>query len=102
MKKLFLMMILSSSAVFAALPPFYQSSKEIMAILSSEELHNALGSGEIIQKITRNSRGYTVISGRYCIEVDVEYIPREMIGPVAFDLHFHDPVPLQRGFSTKR
>lgn len=74
---------------FAALPPLYQSAKELKTILDSSELADELSSGDVIESIDRNESGYEVRTQRAQLQVDVIYQPQDMPGPVPFKLHFH-------------
>lgn len=90
MKALFIVAgLMSITSVFAALPPLYQSVKELKAILEDPELANELTSGEVIESIEKNESGYEVRSNRSHLQIDVHYKPQSMPGPVAFDLQFH-------------
>ena len=44
--------------VEAALPPLYQTSKEIVSIMTDDQLGKKLQSGEVIEKIEKNEDGY--------------------------------------------
>jgi len=87
-----LIFILCSIKGFSALPPFYQSSKEIKHILKDERLHEKLGSGQMILNIIKSQTGWIIITPKYHLNVDVKYIPSQKVGPVGFDFYFHDPI----------
>lgn len=95
MKFVFLGFIFCTN-LWAALPPFAQSSREIQAVLADERTFEALGSAETIQQIIRKKGGYLVITQRYMMRVDVEYVPHRaaLAGPVSFELRFYPPVDL--------
>lgn len=74
----------------AALPPFYESTKEIRALLDSPQLGEQLGSGDAIQSISRAEHGFIVTTTKHSIKVDVVYDPVDHPGPAKFHLVFHD------------
>lgn len=84
---LFFLFILQTA--HAALPPLYQSLREIKAIISYERLINELGSAEAVIGIKKVENGYLVKTFRYELKVDVIYIPQEMVGPAKFELKFN-------------
>lgn len=77
----------------AALPPLYQSLREIDAIISDERLSKELGSAEAILGIKKIKDGYLITTINYHVKVDVIYIPQKMIGPAKFELKFHEKAP---------
>lgn len=93
MKKIIAFVILLSgttlSPIHAALPPFYQSTKELIAILENKQLEEKLSSGESIESVTRNEKGYLFVTNQHNLQVDVRYTPNVQPGPVQFDLYFH-------------
>lgn len=96
MKKYLLLLCLSSAlSLSAALPPLYQSSNEIKAILSSESLGSALSAGELITTIQKNKQGYEITTNRRHVQVDIVYEPNQKPGPAQFKLQFHEATPLQ-------
>ena len=88
MKKIIFLFLFISTMSFAALPPFYQSSKEIKAILNSPDLHEKLGSGQYILDIIKTRSGWMIITPKYRLPIEVKYIPQERIGPAEFELEF--------------
>jgi hypothetical protein len=80
---------------FAILPPFYHSKAEIQKILSDPRLEERLGSGELIKKISRNEDGYLIETTKYTLQIDINYIHQELIGPAKFELAFHEKEPLE-------
>lgn len=85
----FFVMAISSLAInaFGALPPLYQSIREYKALIESPEL-SQLGSAEMIKEIQRDETGFTVLSERKTLHVDVVYDPQDQPGPVKFHLEF--------------
>lgn len=86
---LILIACLTTSAAHAALPPYYQSVREIQAILENREIAAKLGSGRAITSIAAHDRGFTVIAGECGLDVEVRYLPPEnppVIGPVRFEI----------------
>lgn len=81
-----------SSASFAALPPLYQSQRELMSVLQNNEVLEKLGSGSPIDGIIRNEKGYSVLSKGCTLQVDVIYLPLPdgMVGPAKYKLEVAD------------
>lgn len=73
----------------AVLPPFYQSTRELLALLKDPRLATSLGSAEPIVEINRTEHGYEVLTLHYRLEVDRVYKPQPMPGPARFELEFH-------------
>ena len=99
MKRLALVVVASSIFIQAQaiLPPLYQTSSEIKAIMANEQLGEKLQSGEVIEKIEKNDRGYEITTNKSRLQVDVEYEPTERFaGPAHYKLHFGNPIPLLR------
>ena len=86
----FFFILFGTTASWAALPPLYQSSREITAILSDPFLHPF--TGERIVSLKKTEEGYLLETTRHCFLVDVKTSPASMPGPVPFSLEFHEPV----------
>jgi hypothetical protein len=92
--KTFSMAILSlyssfdSKVCFAALPPYYESSKEITAILNDPLVTEKITSGRPITSITRTETGYTMVARECSLEIKLNYLPQKdgMVGPVNFEI----------------
>jgi hypothetical protein len=97
MKKMFFILacLMCTAFGFAALPPFYQSSIEIERILNDPRTNEKLGSGQMILDIKRVENGWLIVTPRYQMNVDVNYIPTGRVGPASFELEFHDPIGLE-------
>lgn len=95
MKKL--IFIFLASTTFAALPPLAQSTREMQALLADARFYDALGSAEQIKDIIRTEKGYLVLTQHYAMRVDIKYGggDKKIIGPVHFELEFHDPIDLR-------
>lgn len=78
----------------AALPPLYQTSAEIKAIMSDHRLGDKLQSGEPIINIEKIAQGYLITTNRSQLQVKVIYEPSERPGPSQYRLDFGDPTPL--------
>ena len=92
MKKLLLgiSLLTLSASVFAALPPYHQSVKEIKAILDSEDVASKLGSARAISSIVRDGTNYTVTTADCTLSVQITYVspPRpDYVGSARFKLH---------------
>ena len=87
-------LIFFAATGFAALPPLYQSTREIQALLTDSQLGENLGSGEMIEKIIRIEDGYLVITPKYKMIVNVHYQAnaKNFVGPAKFELEFNTPM----------
>jgi hypothetical protein len=90
-KMIFLLGLITAS--YAALPPLYQSTREIQAILTDSQLTSKLGSAESILQILKIDGGYLVSTTQHTIKVDVVYkrLEDRKVGPAQFELNFQDP-----------
>ena len=82
-------LIFASNAAFALLPPLAQSSREIQAIMASEEIYALLGAGDPVEQVLRVDGGYTISTSQKQVMVEVKYMKTGTIGPVQFELYFH-------------
>lgn len=92
MKKFLIILALSVlmiPSVEALLPPFYESLAEYKALLNNKELEENLGSGQWIEEITRNEKGFMIKTPKYVMHIDVVYKNTGKIGPAEFELKFH-------------
>lgn len=72
-----------------ALPPFFQTTRELNSLLSDPRLYNTLGGAEPIERIERSANGYVVSTQNYSVEVTVHYPPSiYRAGPARFELEF--------------
>lgn len=83
--------VFSAQSVCAILPPLYQTSNEIKAILESKELGQKLGSGDVIQTIQKNESGYEIITNKHRLQVDVSYVSNKGPGPAEYKFIFKTP-----------
>jgi hypothetical protein len=72
----------------ALLPPLYQGSTEIKAILADPQLGQKLSSGDVITKIEKTDRGYLIVTNKHRLEVTVDYEPAERPGPAQYVIRF--------------
>lgn len=96
MKK-FAFILLASLAMAQAealLPPLYQGSLEIKAILGDEQLGQKLGAGEVITKIEKTDQGYDITTNKHTLPVYVDYEPAKMPGPAHYKIRFGQAAPL--------
>jgi len=79
---------LFSPSLLAALPPYYQSAKEIIAILNSSIVAQKLSTPYPIDSIKKTEKGYRLAAGKCELEVNIIYKPREdgLVGPVNFEI----------------
>lgn len=79
------------TSLTALLPPLYQSSAEIKAILSDEKLSSVLQSGDLIIDIKRIDKGYLIVTNHREIEAKIVYKKMEQPGPAKFEVVFEQP-----------
>lgn len=91
---LILFIVLFIRHIEAVLPPLYQTSKEIIMIMSDEQLGKKLQSGEVIEKIEKNDLGYEITTNKNQLQVNVVYEPLQQPGPAHYNLLFNHPTPL--------
>lgn len=87
MKYLLISLVFFQSA-HAALPPLWQSTKEIKAILDDPQFGSSLQSGEEIQKIKRTEGGWLIVTNKNHLLVKVIPKPQANPGPKNFALEF--------------
>lgn len=86
--RLLFICVLTISSLSALVAPFYQSIRELDAILESEELEEHLGPSSPIVAIERNKTGYEIRTPTKILQVDLVYEVNEMPGPQQFHLIF--------------
>ncbi len=79
---------------FAALPPYYQSTKELMAILSDPEVEKKLASPYPIKSIIKTDSGYMIAIQDCELEVKIIYLPQErgFVGPAKYKIEPQEKV----------
>ena len=77
---------LVSGSAFAALPPFYQTAREMKEVLSNQDVAAKLGVGNQITSIYRVEHGYIVSTSQCALPVTVNYLPSTVPGPALFEL----------------
>jgi len=84
----FFITLLFAPQVFALLPPFYQSIKEITAILNNSDVIKKLNTPYPISNITKTENGYQITVQECTLNVIVEYIPPKAgwVGPAEFKI----------------
>jgi len=83
-----LCLVLFSFPCHALLPPFYQSAKEITAILNNAEIADKITSGRVIQSIARTDHGYRITANDCILNVTIKYLSPKagMVGPAEFEV----------------
>lgn len=89
MKKLLLFFIasLGTTAVTAALPPYYESMREIAMVISDPQVTQIITSARPIQSIVKTGTGYNITAGDCTLSVDILSAPPKsengtpMVGP---------------------
>ncbi|MCC5831602.1 MAG: hypothetical protein JJU12_00970 [Chlamydiales bacterium] len=93
MKKLLIaLVLLASSPAYAILSPLNQSIAELRNIVMNDQLSKKLPSSEQILGVKAVENGYLIHTQDYSMFVEIVYKPQQMVGPVRFDLIFHEPV----------
>lgn len=88
-------MIYGLFALFALLPPFAQSAREIQSILKDSRLAEALGGVSPIREIIHVEDGYLIQTDRACLKVEIQYATAHRPGPAQYELIFHEPIELR-------
>lgn len=96
-KKLLAIALFSIVSVsgFSILPPLAEGIRELSAIICNDEFYKNLGSGDLIEGIQKNEKGYLITTNKRTMQVDVIYLIQELIGPQKFKLEFHAPKSLK-------
>ena len=86
-----LLTMFGAPAAQAALPPYWQSAKEIEAIVGDQSVHDAFKYEEPIvsiklQEPVSDNRVYEVTTPRCSVLVTIVPKPAKLVGPAAFDL----------------
>ena len=75
------------TAASAALPPFWQSAREISALVNDQTGHDALKYEEpILSVAVTGDDSYELRTPRCTLEITVVYKPTKMVGSGEFDL----------------
>ena len=83
--------LLTASAAQAALPPYWQSAREITAILEDGSVHDALKYEEPIisiglQEPLSDDRVYVLKTSRCTLLIGIAYKPSQTAGAAQFDI----------------
>ncbi len=72
----------------ALLPPYYESAKEITAILNNPKVIEKITSGRVINSITRTDAGYIINASNCTLLIKIKYLPLPdgMVGAAVFEL----------------
>lgn len=84
---------LTAATAVAALPPYWQSAREISAIIDDPRVHDALAYEEPIVSITRDAQDvYVLRTARCSVTVTIIDKPdaKPIAGPRQFDLQVGD------------
>ena len=75
-----------SSVLLGALPQFFQSQKEIISLLSNQEVVEQLGSTYSIESISKKDLIYTIKTSKCVLAVEIIYVQRSdnILGPQQF------------------
>lgn len=93
-----LMLIVISQPSFALLPPYYQSVKEMIAILNNPLVAEKIGSPYPIQSLTKSESGYILLVGECKLDIKINYIQRKdgMVGSAELNIE-----PGEKSCNTK-
>lgn len=77
-----------SSKACALLPPYYQTTKEITAILNNAQVAEKFGSGRMIGSIVKTDSGYILTARECTLKITLRYKqnPKGFVGPALFDI----------------
>ncbi len=78
----------------ALLPPLYQGSGEIKAIMEDSQLAQKLSSGDVIMKIEKNEEGYAITTNKHHLQAYVDYELAQHPGPAHYKIRFGEALPL--------
>lgn len=95
--KTFAFMLLATIALNhaeALLPPLYQETAELKAILSDERLGQKLSAGDVILKIEKSDQGYEITTNKHHLQVFIDYEPAQRPGPAQYKIRFGEVAPL--------
>lgn len=91
MKKMFVILsafFALSGTLSAALPPLYQDTREIIAMLSDGQLGDFLQPGDPILEIKKFEHGYVIVTHDRTIVAHIIYEPVDKPGPAKFQIAF--------------
>jgi hypothetical protein len=85
---LFASALFYSATTIALLPPYYQTAKEITAILNDPRVAEKITSGRVINSILKTESGYTINAGNCTLKIKVNYLPppKGMVGAAVFEI----------------
>lgn len=73
-------------------PPLYAGREEFKTLVNDKQFTSKLDSGDVIVAIYRTKTGFTVLTNKHKMFVDVVQDKTGKPGPAKFHLVFHDPV----------
>jgi hypothetical protein len=76
------------SPCLAILPPLWQGTAEIKAIIEDKRFGENLQSGEVIEEIKRTETGWLVRTNKNELRVTITYLPATRPGPAQFEMEF--------------
>lgn len=85
---LLILMLFYSAGSIALLPPYYESAKEITAILNDPSVAEKITSGRVINSITKTESGYMISAGTCTLQITIKYLPppNGMVGAAVFEI----------------
>lgn len=87
MKTIFLA-LLFTTPIFAALPPFAQTEREIRVIINSKELQQFIPYSDVFEKLTKTEEGYLITTNKREVRAVVHYSNESRVGPAEFSIEF--------------
>lgn len=88
LKILFSCFFLFASPSYALLPPYYESTKELIDILNNNEVATKITSGRPIQSIEKTENGYKITARECTLDVFIKYKERKdgFVGPAQYEI----------------
>lgn len=86
------LLVAQFSIASAVLPPLFTNRDEFKTLINDKQFTSKLDSGDAIVAIYRTKTGFTVLTNKHKMFVDVVADKSAKAGPAQFHLVFHDPV----------
>ena len=86
------LLVVQVSTASAVLPPLYTGRDEFKTLVNDKQFTSKLDSGDVIVAIYRTKTGFTVLTNKHKMLVDVVADKSTKAGPAQFHLVFHDAV----------
>lgn len=87
------LLVFQFSVISALEPPLFTNRDEFKTLVNDKQFTSKLDSGDAIVAIYQTKTGFTVLTNKHKMYVDVVQDNTAKPGPAKFHLVFHDPVP---------